>query len=129
MELKINATYSYSTIAPGVLGASFSNMKLIGILSPTEALKIQDIRTIHSQILSTANNKALPESVLDCTFLKFSSPDGSESLIALEYLINLTPVECKKLKITIDNYTQTDWVIISDTLRSLGYENITYELV
>lgn len=129
MDLNLNNTYSFSTIAPGVLGASYSNMKLIGMMTASEALKISDIYTIHSNVLSVANTKTLPDSVNDCQFLKFSSPDGSDLVIAFEYLTNVTKVESKKLRITISNYTQTDWTLISETIRELGYENITYELI
>lgn len=121
---KIGSKYKFNTIAPSVLGNTFSNLKLLSIMGFEEAVKKQDVITIHNQIKNQVANANLPNRVQDCTFLYFENAGGDKLVFANEYLTNVETVTTTTLLITVKNYTGTDLTNITAALNKLGYYDL-----
>ena len=124
---KLNNLYKFNTIAPGVLGNSYANMKLKAMMSYDQAVKEADVLNIHNQIRNTVSNSNLPTSAKSCTFLKFASQDETTSIFALEYLSDVEEVTTQSLIITINNYTPSDYSAILTALNNIGYFDLSME--
>lgn len=128
MDFKINRKYNYNTIAPNILGSSYSNMTLIGIMSFSEASKEYDILSIHSSIRNQTANINVPVNASDCTYLKFKSPGGDFKIIAQEYITSSEEVESTTLTITVKNYTSSDYIVLKNALEGLGYFDLDFNI-
>lgn len=128
VTMKINGVYSFNTIAPTILQSEYKNMTLVGIMTGTEAAAHEDVYVIHNTIRSRIANANVPVSVADLTYYKFKTANGDYKYLASEYLTGIQEVSTKSLVITIGNYTQSDYLLVKDALRSLGFENLTFEL-
>lgn len=126
MSFTLNKTYSFNTIAPGILGASFDSMKVIGIINYEEASRFEDIISIHSKIVNTVPNVSLPMSYQDCTYIKFETSSGLKKILALEYidLDSVQEKQTKQLVITVNNYTLSDATTITNMLKDAGFWDI-----
>ena len=121
---ELNKIYNFNTLAPAVLGTSFTNMKVKGIMSASEAMKNRDIYTLHNNLLTTITG--LPTNVNDLTFILFTNLDGVDTMLALEYIDTFTVVLVSTTNIRIDvlNTTTNDVSILRTRLLELGYTNI-----
>lgn len=126
--MNLNRLYKFNTIASNILGTAYNNMKLLAIMDHTQAAKETDILNIHNSIQGILANSNLPITVESCTFLKFQSADGSFVVFAKEYLTDIEEIKSSTLVITVNNYTDSDYVIIRDALNKLGYSNLKFEL-
>lgn len=126
-DLKIDNIYKFNTLAPAVLGASYTDMKFLGKVSSKVAKRSRDIATLHNNLLSTIAN--LPLSVHDLNFLIFESADGEEIVLAAEYIdtYTLIPTETTNIRIEIYNVTDVDLSNLKLRLAEIGYTkaNIT----
>lgn len=128
MNLFLNRLYKFNTIASTLLGTGFNNMKLVSIMDHTQAAKETDILNIHNSIQGILSNTNLPINVESCTYLKFLSGDGSTTVLAKEYLTDIEEIKTSTLLITVNNYTDSDYILLRDTLNKLGFYNIKFEL-
>jgi len=121
---ELNKVYNFNTLAPNILGASFTNMKVKGIMTATEAMKYRDIYTLHNNLLTTISG--LPTNINDLTFVLFSNLDGTDLVLANEYIDTFTVVVVNTTNIRIDvlNTTTNDISILRTRLLELGYSNI-----
>lgn len=120
MNIQLNKRYNFITIAPTILGASYTNMKAISIMSYKEALKKEDITTIHKQI-----EKTLPQDlrVSDLTYILFEDMNGKEKVMAYEYMVKDSVVEVNKITILVEipDANTEDLNTISLAMTELGY--------
>lgn len=123
MAISLNKVYKFNTIAPGILGATFENMKVVGIINYKEALLFEDIISIHTKVTTTVTNVSLPMDYQDCTYVKFENGSGLTKILALEYIQadSIVEIQTKKLIITINNFSDQDPTIVSNALKDLGY--------
>lgn len=128
VNFEIGSSYKFSTVAPSILNSEFKNMVLKSIMSASEAVQYIDVHGLHSQIKQIPNLN-VPSRASDLHYLKFLSPQNSYLYIAMEYLTDVELVSNKQLLITVNNYTASDYTMIEETLRKLGFENFTCELV
>lgn len=128
VNFEIGSSYTFNTVAPSILNSEFKNMVLKSIMSASEAVQYIDVYSIHSQIKQLPNLN-IPTRASDLHYLKFLSPNGGYVYIAREYLTSVQLVSNKQLVVTINNYTASDYTLIEETMRKLGFENFTCELV
>lgn len=128
ITFKLGCSYKFNTVAPTILRAEYKNMVLVSILSAEEASKEIDVYGIHAQ-LKQLPNLNIPLSVKDLTYLKFNSPQNVPLYIAKEYLTGVELISNQSLLITIENYTDSSYSVLNETLKKLGFENIKFELI
>lgn len=120
--MELNQSYDFSTLAPTLLGANFSNVKVIGIMTAEEAIKYRDIHTLHQEVIGIV--PALP-GVEDLKYVLLDV-DGRKILLAYEYIdsYSITKVNTVNLGITVYQAKDSDIVILRNALLELGYGNI-----
>lgn len=122
MNIQLNKRYNFITIAPAILGASFTNMKAISIMTYKEALKKADITTTHKQV-----EKSLPQElrVTDLTYVLFEDMNGKELVMPLEYMVkdSLVPVTTLTILVELPDRNTEDIATLSLALTELGFFN------
>ena len=122
MNVQLNKRYNFITIAPAILGASFTNMKAISIMTYKEALKKADITTTHKQV-----EKSLPQElrVTDLTYVLFEDMNGKELVMPLEYMVkdSLVPVTTLTILVELPDRNNEDIATLSLALTELGFFN------
>jgi len=124
MAFELNKIYTFDTLAPAILGSTFTNMKVKGIMAATEAMKYVDVYTLHNNLLNSITG--LPANVNDNTFLLLENPDGVTTVLAVEYIdpLNITLVTTTNIRIDVLNTTVSDIAILKTRLLELGYSNL-----
>ena len=122
MNVQLNKRYNFITIAPAILGASFTNMKAISIMTYKEARKKADITTTHKQV-----EKSLPQElkVTDLTYVLFEDMNGKELVMPLEYMVkdSLVPVTTLTILVELPDRNTEDIATLSLALTELGFFN------
>ena len=132
MMLSINRRYTFNTLAPSILGATYENVKVVGILSLDSALKVYDVVTQYRTLQSVI--PGLPDDPNVCTYIVFEklaltdedTPSNTEHVVlAYEYIDTNTIKEINRVNLRIDIYdvTTEDLAIVSSRLKELGYAN------
>ena len=124
MAFEIKKTYNFTTLVPSLLGGEYKNMQVVSLMTPDEAVKYQDILTLHEQVRTLI---ALNMSANDCTYVKFKTLEGDTKIIALEYIEpdSIKEVTTVNIRIELQRATTEDISIITARLKELGYVNFT----
>lgn len=129
-ELNIGDVYKFQTQAPMVLGDNYTNMKLIGIVDYSIAIKFADVTTLNKTVADMLNVDNL---AVDNTYLMFRTDNDTITIFAYEWLspdtieaINSVSIECIIGNILVTN-AQTDNDIIVATLKLNNLHNYTIE--
>ena len=126
----INNKYNIVTKAPEILGASYNNAKLIGIVDYTVALKTKDIYSLNDLMrVALPNDSEVQTAVPNCTWLMFrNAADTDNIIIAEEWIATMTNVPISNmLTLTIANNT-LDPAIIKQALVDIGISNINIKI-
>ena len=120
MAFEIKKTYNFTTLVPSLLGGEYKNMQVVPLMTPDEAVKYQDILTLHEQVRTLI---ALNMSANDCTYVKFKTLEGDTKIIALEYIEpdSIKEVTTVNIRIELQRATTEDISIITARLKELGY--------
>lgn len=120
MAFEIKKTYNFTTLVPSLLGGEYKNMQVVSLMTPDEAVKYQDILTLHEQVRTLI---ALNMSANDCTYVKFKTLEGDTKIIALEYIEpdSIKEVTTVNVRIELQRATTEDISIITARLKELGY--------
>lgn len=117
----INRHYSFNTYAPSILGASYRNAKLIGILDYTSAIKIKNIEQLHRQVYPYLI-PGTPNDLTSYTYYHFVV--GQTEVVLSSYWIvesSIEEVTSVNINIRVFNTQPSDVQIIRDQLSLLGY--------
>jgi len=128
-QFELKKTYKFDTLAPSILGASYSNVKVIGIITAAEAKKYRDIHTLHNTVSPVISG--LPAVVNDLTYILFKKIEGDEEFVlAKEYIdiFTIQLVTTTNLRITMENITTDTASVISARLKELGFYNFELQL-
>ena len=121
MSFEVGSIYRFDTLAPTVLGVSYSNMKVDGLVSANIASKHMDIHSRHKQLKGLITD--LHADANNCTFIMFTNVSNNETVIlALEYIVtsSIVSTEAVTLTVTIPNSSPTHGPIIREALRKVG---------
>ena len=120
MAFEIKKTYNFTTLVPSLLGGEYKNMQVVSLMTPDEAVKYQDMLTLHEQVRTLI---ALNMSANDCTYVKFKTLEGDTKIIALEYIEpdSIKEVTTVNIRIELQRATTEDISIITARLKELGY--------
>ena len=121
----INQSYDFSTLAASLLGATYRNMKVIGIVGMDEAVKYADVVTKH--LSAQAVIQGLPASPRDLTYVIFRDPNGNAMVMAQEYIDPNTVVMVSTINLRVDIYNVDSAMhaVINTRLRELGITDFT----
>lgn len=124
MAFEIKKTYNFTTLVPSLLGGEYKNMQVVSLMTPDEAVKYQDILTLHEQVRTLI---ALNMSANECTYVKFKTLEGDTKIIALEYIEpdSIKEVTTVNIRIELQRATTEDISIITARLKELGYVDFT----
>ncbi|MDQ6988434.1 MAG: hypothetical protein Q9M19_01030 [Mariprofundaceae bacterium] len=119
-SMQINKSYDFTTLAPALLGAVYTNMKVKGIVTMEEAVKYSDVVTLHESVKSIITG--LPNTAHDLVFIILVDTDGQELVLAQDYIDSNTivMVTTTNLDIKIFNVDSSMEAIIKLRLRELG---------
>jgi hypothetical protein len=119
--LSLHNTYSFTTLAPTVLGSDYKDMRVKSLMSVGEAIKYKDVVTLHSNLKNTVN---LPD-IGVCTFILFKNINNEEVVLAYEWLdpnsINKTVTT--NIKVELFNTSNDNIAVINMRLKELGFTN------
>lgn len=122
MILKLNRRYTFSTVAPTMLGAEYKNVKVKALLDSNEAIKHRDITTLHNNMKAIV--PTLPQ-LNDCTFVLFETTNNEKLLLALEYIdiYSIVEVATTNIRVDIPNSDSDTISLIRNRLLELGITN------
>jgi len=122
-QFQINKVYNFNTLAPTILGSNYSNMKVLSMLNAKEALKYEDIYTLHNNLLPAI--LGLPQDVNDCVFLLLETIDGTKKVYAIEYIdpFSIVEVVTTNIRLELFNTNLEDLNIIRARMLELGYND------
>lgn len=126
--LQLNHTYNFVTLAPTILGGSYSLVKVKAIMSVDEASKYADVRSIHSTLQSQIDS--LPD-INSCTFLLFENQDKHTTVLANEWIDqqSINVVDKVSVKVILPDINSEDIPLIRNQFLELGYTNINISIV
>lgn len=129
MTFSLKKTYNFSTLAPTLLGDSYANMKVKGILTSENAIKYGDVVSRHETVKSVIKN--LPDNVSDLTYILFESLNKENVIMPIEYIQtdSIEEVDAINLRIDIPNTTLDDMGILKTRLQELGYTNFSITII
>ena len=114
--------YDFVTLAPTELGGVYRSMKVVAILTASQAMTYRDIYTLHEKMKRYLTQDY---NVADLTYILFEGVNKQTVLIPWEYLDSNSVVEVEQLKIVIEipNANTTDISMVADKLTELGFKN------
>ena len=132
MKFDFGNTYNFRTISNTVLSPEYKNMTVQGIMGLKQAVKytgvFTDVVTIREKLVSETQLPLVPAE--KAKYILFEN-DSKESVILAEDWIKLDTVllvTSVKLNLTVNNITSDDVNIIVDTLRAMGYDDLTIDV-
>ena len=121
MSFEVGSIYKFDTLAPTVLGVSYSNMRVDGLVSANIASKHMDIHSRHKQLVGLISG--LSSDANNCTFIMFTNvSDNKTVILALEYIVtaSIVSTEAVTLTVNIPNSSPTHIPIVREALRKVG---------
>jgi len=121
----VGNSYNFTTLAPTILGASYSNMKVIGIVTMSEAVRYSDVVTKHESVKTII--PGLPNTPNTLLFVVFEDSAGDKLVIAQDYVDLTTIVLVTTINLTIQvfNVASSMEPIVRQRLKELGIVNFT----
>jgi hypothetical protein len=121
----INLIYNFSTLATAILGAAYTDMKVIGILGFEEALKYGDVVTKHEVLKPVITG--LPGNANMLTFILFQDSSGNKLVLAQEYIdaATVVVVTLNNIQVDIIGVDTATETTLRARLLELGISNFT----
>lgn len=120
--LTVNSLYSFTTLAPSVLGSTYTNMKVKALMTVSEAVKHRDVITTHTVLKNSI--PGLPD-IGVCTFVLLENINKDTIVLAYEWLdINtISQVSTTNIRVELLNASSDDIAILRTRMLELGYVN------
>lgn len=128
-QFNVGNTYSFSTLAPAILGETYSTVQLVGEMDFKRAMKEQDVQAKHRQIFPLLP-PGTPDDPRQYTYLVFRDLQDRETVLGYPWIDQNTIVVAtsQTLNLTIPNMTQQQAQNVSDALRLMGIRTFTLTL-
>ena len=122
MQLTINSYYSFLTRAPGILGATYSNMRLVSVMTYDLARNFIDINAMHANIYPTLPS-GFPDNPQGYTYYMFKTENGENAVFADIWIDtgSITEKSSQSIMVEINKISNSDITRIQTTLTSMGY--------
>jgi hypothetical protein len=129
--LTVKNVYTFDTIAPNIIGARYTGMKLKDILSFERAIVIRDDIVNINQIIKDNIPNAANLVARDLTYYSFKDIYGNTLILAKEWidLESAVLVESIKANIVLESITSDDLIIINNRFKELGYNDFVISII
>lgn len=119
---EINKRYNFSCHASAILGASYSNVKVISILDYKSALKLRELNSIQRQVYPSLP-VGTPSDPRSYTYYVFEIENGIQLVLAYNWIIadSIVTVQSLDMVVKVFNITDSDVETVRGQLRRLGY--------
>lgn len=122
----LNQFYNFNTLAPGILPASYTNVKVLAIVGYDVANMYANVNAIAASVapvLPTINNK--DPSLYN--YVIFETSNSNKTILALDWidLVSVSSTTSVTTDFTVSNITLDDNNIIRQALIQMGYNNIS----
>jgi len=119
----INKSYDFTTLAAAILGAAYTNMKVLGILTAKEASKHIDVYTQFTALNTII--AGLPVSADMLTYILFEDAMGNIKVIAQEYIdpATIVLVTVTNIRVDIFDVPSSTEAVLSARLKEIGLTN------
>lgn len=121
MNLSVKNHYSFSTRAPGILGETYKNLKLVSIMTYELANTQINVQAYHANIYPALPNGTQdnPESY---TYFLFKTEDNTSVVMADVWIDEQTLVEqgSQSMIVEIPNVNNTEIYRITQVLQTMG---------
>lgn len=119
---EINKRYNFSCHASAILGASYSNVKVISILDYKSALKLREVNSIQRQVYPSLPI-GTPADQRAYTYIQFEMDNGTTMVLAYNWIIedSIILVQSLDMLVKVYNITDSDVELVRGQLRRLGY--------
>ena len=130
MNLQINKTYTFNSLAPSILGTTFKNVTVIGIIDYQTATNYIVPDAMHANIYPHLP-VGTPSDPTKYTYYLIRSENGSKTVLAEPWIDadSIVVSSSEVIKITINNVSQSDVSKIRNTLTLMGYSDFTLDLM
>ncbi len=128
-NFKPRGVYSFDTLAPGVLPASFNNATVLGVIDYEMASSLVDVMAIHVNVRPHLP-EGTPDSPEDLDFIQIKQ--GTEKTVLAIAWINEASIQRRvslSARALIEDVTADDLLRIREALVSNGFDKIKLELV
>lgn len=128
-SFSVGNTYSFNTLAPSLLGATFVNAKVIGIIGYDLAVTFTNV-----DLKQRAIYPLLPQGTVSdpkkYNYILFQTQSNINVVLALEWIDQNTieSVDLSTLEITVPNVSYSDSNKIREMLSLLGFSNFTIQV-
>lgn len=122
----LKSVYSFNTLAPSVLGASFKNAKVLGIIDYDIAATIINVELMHRSIYPLLP-QGTPDRPHSYTYLLLLTESNVKTVVAYEWIdpASIELVESVNIVVTIPNVKASDANVIRDSLTLCGFTGFT----
>ena len=122
----LNKVYTFNTRAPGILGASIKNAKLISIMDYSTALTYDNI-DLRFRTVYPALPNGTPDTPEACVYYRFKTESGENIIIADQWIdeLSIEVIEHIRFQVTFEDSSIQDISRVRDSLNALGYSNYT----
>lgn len=124
-RFKLKDTISFDTLAPSILGAKFTRVKVMAVLDSQSASQHIDVVAMHRNIFPMLP-AGTPDQLDAAPYLKLQLPNGEVTVVSLNW-IRLETVEVfvsTSANFAISNIASTDIERITALLKANGYNSI-----
>lgn len=118
--------YSFNTLAPAVLGASFLNVTLKAILDYNTAMKFNNVAQ-QNQVILPILPAGTPTDPSKYVYLLFSTQTGTTVILAYNWIdpSSISDSQSISISIVVNGVGTADITTISNALNLMGYTNFT----
>lgn len=124
MNFQLNKIYTFNTKAPGILGTSIKNAKMIGMVDYHTAMGFENIDLKFRQIYPVLPN-GTPDTPESCVYYRFISESGEKIIMADQWIDenSIEVIEHVSFQVKFVNVDLEDISRVRDTLNAMGYTN------
>lgn len=122
-NLQLGSIYDFTMRAPGILGLTFRNAKVMALLDYDSANTLEDVTPIHESVRSELP-VGTPRSAKDLIYVKIKTSTGAVRVVAMDWIASVPQlVEQTTAHLTIQGITMGDLPNLRKTLIMAGFKN------
>lgn len=128
-DLELQSVYNFSMKAGAILGYSYDNATVLGLLDFASANAIQDVTPLHMAAYSELGT-GVPRNARDLIYVKIKTSTGQVRVLAMDWIATQPLlVTSNTLKVMISEVDLSDIDRIRQILISNGFDKVTIEVV
>ncbi len=121
--------YDFNTLAPSVLGATFRNAKVLGIVDYDIASSFINVELMQRSIYPLLP-AGTPDTPKQYSFLLLQTESGEKTVVAYEWIdpASIRLVDSVTITVTLPNVKSSDSVLIRDSLALVGFTGFNIQV-